>query len=100
MHRDGVYLPTLFNFNCPIRDIDDDLKEEDMAEATETPRSCRVMVAALYMLLASQSLYDAHIKYQGRDLGLEQWLFWAKRFKEISDNADHLSELKATMKES
>lgn len=93
----GLY-PRSFSFNWPIYDIDDGLKE-DVAEATRTPRPCRVMVAARYMLIAPQPLYDALIKYQGRDLGLEKWQFWAKRLKEIFDNDDHRPELRAATKE-
>lgn len=93
----GVYHKS-FNFNCPIHDVDDGLKE-DVTETTRAPRTCRIMVAARYMILASRALYDALIKYKGQGLGLEKWEFWARRLKEIGDKGDYTSELKIAAKE-
>lgn len=77
--------------NCSFVDIENGLKED----VGGTTGSCRVMVAAQFILLTTESLYKELSK--SKDLG--KWQHWAKRFKEIADKGDLSPEVHAAVDE-
>ena len=57
------------------------------------------MVAAQYMILASQALREALVKSKQSDFPLGKWQVWARRFEEIADERDLDLEANAAVKE-
>ena len=78
----------------PLYDISKGLQEDHPVEII---RKCFLTVAAQYFLLAGSKIYDGLVEkpewMDEREEGLETWLLWDKRLKDIADREDEGSEL-------
>lgn len=80
----------------PSIDIPAGLEKEDVIGVK---RTCRIMVAAQYLLLATRPIHEDLSKVITEGWGLEKWQLWAKRLKEIADKDGIDPEVISAVKE-